>query len=136
MSEMTRVRIDLNVRVRGNQSFTRLANADGPLAEGQAVEVYESESEIFGPATVTEIDRTKGLVYLAVEWAKLREAVITPDAMKNFMAGVAAANQIVSPAAVPVGRFVEREIHETYGSKGPVYRPAAYGPFEPVPSRT
>jgi hypothetical protein len=123
--------IDLNVRVRGNQTFTAVADADGPLVEGQGVEVYESESEIYGPATVTEIDRTKGLVYLAVEWAKLREAVITLDEMRNFVAGVAAAAHpvaLVTPANVhqitsATAPLLELDQGETYGSEASVYRP-------------
>lgn len=69
----TRIEIDLNVRTHGNQSFTRLTNVDGPLYVGQPVEVYESESGIYGPAVVSRIDRRKRLVYLRVDWGALRE---------------------------------------------------------------
>jgi len=65
--------IDLNVRTHGNQTFTDLRDVEGPIVVGQDVEVYESESGIYGPGRVTRIDRRKGLVYLAVEWAELRE---------------------------------------------------------------
>lgn len=74
MPELTRVEIDLNIRVRGRQTFACLKDdVHGPLVVGQAVEVFESESDIYGPAVVTDIDRKKGLVYMAVEWAKLRD---------------------------------------------------------------
>lgn len=73
MVDLTRVRIDLNVRTHGNQTFTRIKNADGPLVVGQAVEVFEEESGVYRPGAVTKIDREKGLVYMTVEWAKLRE---------------------------------------------------------------
>ena len=68
-----RVEIDLNVRVRGNQTFTGFENASGMVAEGDQVEVYESESGLAGPATVSEVDGDKRLIFLTVDWRSLRE---------------------------------------------------------------
>lgn len=73
MTDLPRVRIDLNVRRRGNQTFTRLAHVHGEITEGQLVEVYEEESGVYGPGIVMEIDRKKQLVYLSVDWGALRE---------------------------------------------------------------
>lgn len=69
---ITRVEIDPNVRVRGNQTMTGLENVYGPVAVGQAVEVFESEAGIVGDAWVSDIDNGKGLVYLKVRWSSLR----------------------------------------------------------------
>jgi hypothetical protein len=69
----TRVAIDLNVRVHGNQTYAGLEDVTGPLAIGSHVEVYEPETGLVGPAEVTEVDQERRLVYLAVDWGKLRE---------------------------------------------------------------
>lgn len=69
----TRVAIDLNVRIRGNQTYAGLEDVTGPLAIGSNVEVFEPETGLAGPAEVTEVDHDRQLVYLAVNWAKLRE---------------------------------------------------------------
>ncbi|SDR76376.1 hypothetical protein SAMN04488570_0305 [Nocardioides scoriae] len=65
------VTIDLNVRVRGNQTFTGLEDVQGPIYVGGTVRVIEPESGVAGYAVVTEIDTDSELVYLAVEWATL-----------------------------------------------------------------
>jgi len=70
----TRVSIDPNVRVRANGTYAGLEDVSGPLAVGDAVEVYELEANIVGSGRVTEIDLEKQLVYLSVDWASLREA--------------------------------------------------------------
>jgi hypothetical protein len=69
----TRVAIDPNVRVRGNQTYAGFEDVTGPLALGTNVEVYEPETGLAGPAEVVEVDAERRLVYLAVEWAQLRE---------------------------------------------------------------
>ena len=53
---MTRVEIDLNVRVRGNWTFSGLEDADGPVEAGDIVEVYEAESGLVEPGRVEEIE--------------------------------------------------------------------------------
>lgn len=65
------VEIDLNVRVRGNQTFVGLLDIPGACV-GDAVTVRESESGLSGPGWVTDIDWGKGLVYLRVDWPKLQ----------------------------------------------------------------
>ena len=59
----TRVAIDPNVRVRGNQTYAGFEDADGELAPGDAVEVYEPESGLTGLAR----DNKRQLVCLAVD---------------------------------------------------------------------
>ena len=69
----TRVEIDLNVRVRGNDTFVDFEDVSGPIAVGESVEVYESESGVSGEGKVTEIDGDRELVYLSVDWSSLTE---------------------------------------------------------------
>lgn len=69
---LSRVEIDPNVRVRGNQTFSGLDNVYGPIAVGQAVQVFEPEADIVGDGWVTDIDHKKKLVYLRVMWSSLR----------------------------------------------------------------
>lgn len=93
-----RVEIDLNVRVRGNQTFagyedvdpatvtrTRASRADDPVAVGDKVLVTCTPDEIEGDAvvigekvlgadaTVTDVDPAKRLIYLAVDWHSFRD---------------------------------------------------------------
>ncbi len=68
---MATVDIDLNVRVRGNQTVSGFEDVSGLLAVGDVVEVREPESGLHGRARVTDIDVAKRLVYLAVDWPEL-----------------------------------------------------------------
>lgn len=70
---MTRIEIDPNVRVRGNQTMTGMQYVHGPIVIGQQVEVFESEAEIIGDGWVADIDEKKQLVYLRVVWSSLRD---------------------------------------------------------------
>lgn len=70
---MTRVEIDLNVRVRGNWTFTGLEDADGPVEVGDIVQVFEPESGLEGHGRVEEVDEARQLIYLSVDWASVRE---------------------------------------------------------------
>lgn len=70
---LTRVTIDLNVRVRGNQTFSGLEDADGPVAVGDKVLAVEAETGIIADAEITDVDEEHGLVYLAVDWASFRD---------------------------------------------------------------
>lgn len=69
---ITRVEIDPNVRVRGNQTRTGLDDVYGPIAVGQPVQVFESEADIVGDAWVTDIEEDMNLVYLRVMWSSLK----------------------------------------------------------------
>jgi hypothetical protein len=69
-----RVRIDPNVRVRGNQTFVGVEDFEGQLTIGQQVRVYEEESGLEGDAVVTDFDEDKQLLYLRVDWPSLRPA--------------------------------------------------------------
>lgn len=68
-----RVAIDLNVRVRGNETYAGFEDVDGGLAPGDLVEVYERETGLRGSARVTKVDNQRQLVFLAVDWPSLRE---------------------------------------------------------------
>ena len=46
---LTRILIDLNVRVRGRQTLAGLEDAHGPIQVGQLVEVFEEESGAYEP---------------------------------------------------------------------------------------
>lgn len=70
---MTRVEIDLNVRVRGNWTYTGLEDADGPVEVGDIVQVFEPESGLEGHGRVEEVDEARQLIYLSVDWASVRE---------------------------------------------------------------
>lgn len=69
---MTRIAIDLNVRVRGNLTYSGFEDIEGDLPLDGWVEVYEPESDIVGWGRVVEIDEDTRLVYLEIEWAALR----------------------------------------------------------------
>lgn len=81
---MTRIEIDPNVRVHGNDTRAGLEDVEGSLAVGLVVEVYESESGLVGTGCVTEIDSTKGLVYLSVDWSSLRVPPISEPPRDEF----------------------------------------------------
>jgi hypothetical protein len=86
---VTRVEIDLNVRVRGNLTYAGFEDADGPVAVGQPVEVFESESGLAGRGTVSEIDWDARLIYLRVAWAQLQPPALTPTDVVILSAGLA-----------------------------------------------
>jgi len=69
--QRTKVAIDPNVRVRGNDTYTGFEDVTGPIAVGEVVDVYEPESGVAGEGRVTEIDGNKELVYLSVDWSSL-----------------------------------------------------------------
>lgn len=68
----TRVEIDPNVRVRGNQTFSGLEDVDGPVAVGDTVTVYEPEADLEGRGEITDIDYDKQLVWIRVVWSSLQ----------------------------------------------------------------
>jgi hypothetical protein len=80
-----RIAIDLNVRVRGNQTYAGFGDVripgspdDAPLLledikPGTAVLAVEEESGIVADAVITDVDQEKALVYLAVDWKSFRD---------------------------------------------------------------
>jgi hypothetical protein len=68
----TRVAIDLNIRIRGNGTYTGLEDVDGLAVAGEPVEVYEPESGVSGIGCITEVDAVKRIVFLQVNWASLK----------------------------------------------------------------
>lgn len=76
----TRIALDLNVRVRGNQTYAGFEDVEGAFIPtvGEAVEVYERESGISGKAEVTEVDEDRKLVFLLIDWALLSAPLTVP----------------------------------------------------------
>lgn len=126
---ITRIEIDPNVRVRGNGTRAGFEDVSGPLAVNMKVEVYEPESELVGPARVTEIDTLKQLVFLSVEWAKLE---VRPGAAPSIakegdeLAKIFAFPTVATPRATPTPVWLRRAprsgllgvdayLHETTG---------------------
>jgi hypothetical protein len=68
-----RIAVDLNVRVRGNQTYTSLDDADGPVAPGDKVLAVEPETGIMADATVADVFEEHRLVYLDVDWHSFRD---------------------------------------------------------------
>jgi hypothetical protein len=68
-----RIAVDLNVRVRGDQTYAGLEDADGPVAVGDPVLAVEPFDRIAADAKVTGIDEEKQLVYLKVDWHSFRD---------------------------------------------------------------
>lgn len=69
-----RIRIDPNVRLGKNRTFSGFEDCDRVPVIGEHVTVYEDEKPadaIEGPAVVTGIDEGKRLVYLEVAWDRL-----------------------------------------------------------------
>jgi hypothetical protein len=69
----TRIIIDPNIRVRGNDTYAGFEDVNGPIAVGEVVDVHEPESGLTGQGRVTEIDADRQIVYLSVNWSSLKE---------------------------------------------------------------
>jgi hypothetical protein len=69
--ERARVAVDLNIHVRGDQTYAGLGDVTGSPLAGDTVEVYEPSSGLAGDGVITEIDEDNGLVYLAVNQSSL-----------------------------------------------------------------
>lgn len=71
-----RIRIDPNVRVRGNHTYAGFEDVEGldpaGLHVGEVVTVYEPEAGLRGQGSVVEVDPVKSLVVVAVDWSSLR----------------------------------------------------------------
>lgn len=80
-----RIAVDLNVRVRGNQTYAGFedvriprAAADDPvdlavIKPGTPVTAFEEETGITADAKVTAVDEEARLVYLEVDWSSFRD---------------------------------------------------------------
>lgn len=70
---MTRITIDPNVRIHGNDTYAGFEDiTGGPVAVGEPVTVVEIESHLIGEGRVTHISEESKLVYLSVDWASLQ----------------------------------------------------------------
>jgi hypothetical protein len=68
-----RVSIDLNDRARGGLTRARLEELPASIAVGDLVRVYEPEDAVAAPAFVREVDHSKGLAFLEVDWSSLHD---------------------------------------------------------------
>jgi hypothetical protein len=71
-----RVHINLNAITADGLIRVRRSRADGPVAQGQLVEIFEPTDEIEGIARVARVNDETGLIYLDVEWGTLHD--LTP----------------------------------------------------------
>jgi hypothetical protein len=69
----TRIEIDLNALDDEGLTRARIEDADGEIAVGDDVLVFESEDGLIAPAKVTRADVSSGYVFLTVDWDNLRE---------------------------------------------------------------
>lgn len=74
-----RIAVDLNVRVRGNQTYSALDDADGPVAVGDKVLAVEVESGTAADAVVTDVSYEFGFAYLEVDWGSFRDDLEAAD---------------------------------------------------------
>lgn len=65
---MTRIKVDFNNLVRQGQVRGSLRRVEGDIAEGQTVEAFDPAEGLSYEATVVEIDRSHGRVYLQPHW--------------------------------------------------------------------
>ena len=71
---MTRIIIDLNVRLTANLTFAGYEDIIGPVPQvGDAVEAWEQEGNICAPAVVVVTKPEIGLIYLAVAWREFQD---------------------------------------------------------------
>ena len=75
LSGLPRVPIDLNDRSHGGLTRARLADASAPVGAGDAVVACEPEEGVVALAHVRQVDSDKGLIFLEVDWASLRDDV-------------------------------------------------------------
>lgn len=111
---MTRIAIDLNVRVRGNLTYSGFEDIDGDLPlPGMDVEVYEPESGMVGVGRVADLDEEHRLVYLQVDWAGLRLPTATTVPGNGVLVQIAQTQYVGSRLAVParVGTLAVRDAH-------------------------
>lgn len=66
----TRVLIDRNTQVRGDQAYVGSGDFGGAPVPGAPVEIFERETGLTGPALVTEVDQEHQLVRLTVDWSQ------------------------------------------------------------------
>lgn len=70
----TKVNIDLNIRVRGQLTYTGFEHIQGDLPSvGDSVLAVEPEDGIQAPAIVVDLDEKRHLIYLAVAWREFTE---------------------------------------------------------------
>lgn len=102
---MTRIAIDLNVRVRGNLTYSGLDDVEGSLPRNGLVQVYEPESGLVGRGRVVEVDEDTQLVYLQVDWNSLHEVSPFVVPVEGNSAGPHAGVSRHLPVAAPVARL-------------------------------
>ncbi len=107
----TRIAIDPNVRVRGNETYAGFEDVRGKVPDvGVQVEVWEPESGVVGVGKVTEIDQDRQLVYVKVDWTSLHHVQVVQTL------GTVTGNVTIGP--VRVYEFASGEFVEV-GGEGP-----------------
>lgn len=106
----SRIAIDPNVRVRGNETYAGFEDVEGVVGVDDDVEVWEPEIGLTGLGRITDIDADRRLIYLAVDWASLRLAPIRQAVRANVTVysshpQVASALRAINERHTPVFRF-------------------------------
>lgn len=85
------IEIDPNVRHNDGTyaGFEHILTAGGVPEAGDTVEVVEPEASLYGRAVVTEVDETRRLLFLAVDWTTL-----TPETRSLPTRGLMAAEMV------------------------------------------
>jgi hypothetical protein len=103
----TRIEIDLNVRIRGRQTFAGFENIHGGhLPEvHDYVTVFEPETGLEGNGRVTEVDLDRQVIYLAVDWASMTEpsedAVATVSGLARYVTAARLVQAVSATTAEP-----------------------------------
>ena len=71
MSPQGEAIIDLNVRVRGNQTYVGYEDCSGCIGVGELIAVREAENGIHGWGVVTEVLPEKRIIFIALDWTTL-----------------------------------------------------------------
>ena len=92
------VKIDPNIRVRGNQTLAGPGDITGEIVIGQRVMVYEPEAGVSGYGVAASFDEDKQLLFIDVDWASLQVdesgppledvTVVEPEAYDRLIASL------------------------------------------------
>ena len=78
---MTKVRVDFNNLVRHGQVRASLRHVEGEISIGDVVEAYDPDEGLSYAASVADIDKARGRLYLEPHWEPRIEALAMPWAL-------------------------------------------------------
>ena len=107
---VTTIRVDFNVRARGGRVRTSLEKA-GIVSVGDHVLAVDPDEHLAADAVVADVDATRGLVFLDVDWTSFTDSPPTPAPPISITAGIVVSitgNRFVS-GAVSIARDSESE---------------------------